>query len=203
VTGLDDGLYNRSKYVLQSDGDMALTEEYVAALMPLCHVFECYYQRCGQFPVLVGGAAAAIYTEGQFPSGDFDVVAAVDPIFRAAMLAQGFIPEGRVGKLRFGFYHPNHPSFGYQQVTGPLFDGRSDNNRLVRVTVTETGDAVVLPAIEDLIADRLGQHSVASPTDNSRLLQAKALFKLAESLDTPYLLKRVNEEGGDPTLLES
>ena len=182
---------------------MALTEEYVAALIPLSRVFESYYEKCGHSPVLVGGAAVAIYTEGQFPSGDFDVVAAVDPIFRAVMLEQGFMPEGRTGKLRFGFYHPDHPSFGYQQVAGPLFDGRSDHDRLVRVTVTEAGDAVVLPAIEDLIADRLGQHSVASPTDHSRLLQAKALFKLAETLDKPYLLKRISEEGGDPALLES
>ena len=181
---------------------MALTEEYVAALLPLSRVFEAYREKCGHSPVLVGGAAAAIYTAGQFPSGDFDVVAAVDLVFHAVMLEQGFLAEGRVGKLRFGFYHPDHPNFGYQQVTGPLFDGRSDQDRLVRITVTEMGDAVVLPAIEDLIADRLGQHSVASPTDRSRLLQAKALFKLADTLDKHYLHKRISEEGGNPALLE-
>ncbi len=100
--------------------------------MPLSRAFEAYIQITGHSPVLVGGAATAIYTAGLFPSGDFDVVAANDEVFKATMLEQGFIPEDRAGKLRVGFYHPDHPNFGYQQVTGPLFDGLSDENRLVR-----------------------------------------------------------------------
>ncbi|MGI4939962.1 MAG: hypothetical protein ACRYHQ_05270, partial [Janthinobacterium lividum] len=55
---------------------------------------------------------------------------------------------------------------------------------------------------EDLIADRLAQHSVASPTDDSRLRQARMLFGLAERLDRVYLLARIRDEGGDPALLE-
>lgn len=180
---------------------MALTDEYVAALMPLSRAFACYIAARGHSPVLVGGAAAAIYTDGQFPSGDFDVVASSDDAFNAAMLAQGFIRENRAGKLMIGFYHPQHPEFGYQQVTGPLFDGRSDASKLIRVTLTEEGDAVMLPSIEDLIADRLAQHSVASPTDPSRLRQAEALFSLAETIDMPYLLRRIADEGGDPALI--
>jgi hypothetical protein len=181
---------------------MPLTNEYVSALIPLSQAFETYAKVAGHFPVLVGGAATAIYTDGRFPSGDFDVVAASDPTFDAAMLEQGFIREDRAGKLKIGFYHPDHPNFGYQQVTGPLFDGRSDSKRLVRVTLTEDGAiAVVLPAIEDIIADRLAQHAIASPTDESRLLQAQALFKLAATIDMPYLLRRILDEQGDPALL--
>ncbi len=180
---------------------MALTDGYIAALAPLSRAFEAYSARTGHSPVLVGGAAAAIYTDGQFPSGDFDVVAASDESFDVAMLEQGFVRENRLGKLKIGFYHPDHLSFGYQQVTGPLFDGLSDVKRLVRVTVTEQGDAVVLPAIEDMIADRLGQHETASPTDHSRLLQAQALLKLAAAIDMPYLLKRISDEQGNPRLL--
>ncbi len=99
-----------------------------------------------------------------------------------------------------GFYHPNHPEYGFQQVSGQLFDGRSDRKRLV-ILPTTGGGAITLPSIEDMIADRLGQHAIASKTDDSRLQQAIWLFRLAEQMDRDYLLKRVIEEGGDPDLL--
>ena len=60
---------------------------------------------------------------------------------------------------------------------------------------------VTLPAIEDLIADRLGQHAVASPTDTTRLEQAQALFSQADGSDEAYLVRRIIEDGGDPALL--
>jgi hypothetical protein len=52
-----------------------------------------------------------------------------------------------------------------------------------------------------MIADRLAQHAVSSPTDDSRLQQARYLFRLAEGLDISYLYRRMIEEGGDPALL--
>ena len=55
--------------------------------------------------------------------------------------------------------------------------------------------------LEDRIADRLGQHAVASPADTSRLDQARALFGLANTLDKAYLLRRIRDDGGDPALL--
>jgi Resolvase, N terminal domain len=61
--------------------------------------------------------------------------------------------------------------------------------------------AVVLPSIEDMVADRLGQHATPPASDDSRLLQARALFGLAENLDIEYLSRCIREEGGDPTLL--
>ena len=85
-------------------------------------------------------------------------------------------------------------------MSGPLFDGRSDRTRLIRMAVTPPGE-VALPAIEDLIADRLGQHAVASPADTSRLDQARALFGLANTLDKAYSLRRIGDDGGDPALL--
>jgi hypothetical protein len=60
---------------------------------------------------------------------------------------------------------------------------------------------VTLPAIEDLIADRLGQHAIASLTNTTWLDQAQALFSLADGIDTACLVKRIIEDGGDPALL--
>lgn len=51
-----------------------------------------------------------------------------------------------------------------------------------------------------MIADRLGQHEIAKG-DTSMLEQAQALFTLAQGLDGTYLLRRIREEGGNPSLL--
>ena len=59
-----------------------------------------------------------------------------------------------------------------------------------------------LPAFEDIIADRLGQHAVASQSDDSRMQQAQMLLAMAKSVDMEYLKRRVNEEGGDLGLLD-
>lgn len=107
-----------------------------------------------------------------------------------------------MGKLRIGFYHPEHPGYGFQQVSGALMDGRADRRRLFRVRLA-SASAVILPAVEDLIADRLAQFSVASPGDRSRLLQARALLAMLERPDWAYLCKRVAEEGGDMAVLTS
>ena len=179
---------------------MPLPPSYLAVLDRLASACSMYHGRTGSSAVLVGGAATALYTDGEFLSWDFDIVAAVDSEFELAMVLHGFQREDRSGHLLIGFYHLAHPGYGIQQVTPPLFDGRSDLNRLIRLSVTPLGE-VVLPSIEDMIADRLAQHAIASPTDTSRLDQAKALYALAHNLDKDYLVKRINEEGGDPILI--
>ena len=130
------------------------------------------------------------------------MVASLTSAFNEAMLAEGFIQEDRSGFLHVGFYHFDHPRFGYQQVSKPLFDGLSDMGKLLRVEVTADGDAVTLPSVEDMIADRLGQYAAGPTTDMSRLHQARTLFKLAADLDMKYLLRRISDEQGDATLLE-
>lgn len=130
------------------------------------------------------------------------MIASNDGAFDRAMKNQGFKSEDRRGKLRIGYYHPDHPDFGFQQVTGPLFEGKAETSRLRRIKVT-SGNSLAMPAVEDMIADRLGQHAVASKTDLSRLKQAIGMFRMAKKLDLPYLRRRVLEEGGDVTQLLS
>jgi hypothetical protein len=181
---------------------MPLPRDYLAALEVLGRVFVAYKAKTGHSAVLVGGAATAIYTDGAFMSGDFDVVAASDEHLADAFARFGFQKEDRAGRLRFGYYHPGIPDYGFQQVTGPLFDGRADGGRLLRFRVAPKS-AVELPAIEDIIADRLAQYAVAGSSDKSRLNQARALAALADSLDLPYLMRRIEEEGGDASLLDA
>jgi hypothetical protein len=179
---------------------MSLPDDYLAVLEHLGRAFAQYRRMTTSDAVLVGGAATALRTSGAFMSADFDVVAADDEAFSRAMIHAGFIAEGGTGHLAGGFRHPQHRNYVVEQVSGPLFDGLADPRRMIRL-VTAHGGEIVLPAIEDLIADRLGQHAVASASDPSRLLQARALLKMAETIDREYLHRRIVQEGGDPALI--
>lgn len=175
---------------------------YLEALETLAIACEEYHALTGGCAIVVGGTAAALYSAGEFQTGDFDLIAADDVSFDRAMIASGFVREDRLGHLAVGYYHPAHPAYGVQQVSGQLFDGRAEFERLVRIIVTLGPErAIVLPSIEDIIADRLAQYSVASPADESRLRQAVVLFRLADAPDLAYLKRRILEEGGDPALL--
>lgn len=179
---------------------MALPPDYLGALARLAEAFTSYEAATGAAPVLVGGAAAALHTGGAFMSSDFDIVATADDAFAEAMASAGFLPDTESARHGSGgWYHPDFPSFGVEQVSGGYFDGKGDKSRCLRLAVS-AGNEIVLPAIEDLIADRLGQHEV-SQGDDSMLRQAQALFTLAEGLDDTYLVRRIREEGGNPTLL--
>lgn len=178
---------------------MALPEDYLAALGKLAEAFAAYEANSSSIAVLVGGAAAAIHTGGAFMSADFDIVAGADDAFARAMDQAGFIEDRKSGHGLGGWYHPDFPVYGVEQVSGGYFDGRGDRTRCIRL-VARDGNAIVLPAIEDMIADRLGQHEV-SGGDSSMLEQAKALYTMAQDLDAKYLIRRIREEGGNPAQL--
>lgn len=178
---------------------MALPDGFVAALAQLGEAFARYEAVTGRPAILVGGAAAAIHTEGAFMSADFDVVAGLDDAFGKAMAEVGFVADSHVGHGSLGWYHPDHPEFSVEQVSGGYFDGRGDRERCLKLAVRD-GSIIVLPAVEDIIADRLAQHEVAGG-DDSMLKQAMALFMIAKGLDITYLRRRVAEEGGNLGLL--
>ena len=178
---------------------MALPTEYTAALLPLAEAFSHYEQATGHSAVLVGGAAAAIHTDGAFMSADFDVVAFNDDAFAHAMTSAGFVEDDKALHGLTGWYHPDHPDLAVEQVSGQYFDGFGDKARCLRLAFRDNA-VLVLPAIEDLIADRLGQHEVSS--GNSLMLdQARALYLIAGDLDQQYLIERIVEESGNPALL--
>jgi hypothetical protein len=178
---------------------MSLPPEYLSALALLADAFSAHEAATGNVAVLVGGAAAAIHTDGAFMSADFDVVAGNDIAFDDAMVATGFVDDEKAVHGQGGWYHPAHPQFAVEQVSGGYFDGRADKTRCLKLIVRDDA-AIVLPAIEDMIADRLGQHEVAGG-DTSMLAQAKALYALGVSLDLDYLYRRINEEAGNPAHL--
>jgi hypothetical protein len=172
-------------------------DDFIDALRRLAAVFEAYRRVVGQRPVLVGGAAVCIYTSGLIASGDFDIVAEADDVLERTLLAAGFRREDRTTHLLVGFYHPDLPAIGVQQISGRLFDGRTDEKRLTLIAM-DGDNHVALPPIEDMIADRLGQFAASRDRDAEMLEQARLLFQLAEKLDGKYLRRRIVEEMGDP-----
>ncbi len=173
---------------------------FLAAVSSLARAFRLYGEQTGSDAVLVGGASVVILSGGQFFSGDFDFVAADDRRMAECLRENGFVREDRPGFLHAGWYHPDHPLFGFQQVSGPLFDGRTERSKMLRISL-RNGEGIVMPPVEDMVADRLGQHATASATDTSRLDQARVMLAVAPKIDRAYLLRRVEEEGGDITPL--
>jgi hypothetical protein len=178
----------------------ALRADFIEGLRRLAGIFGTYEAQTGSRPVLVGGAAASIYSGGMITSGDFDVIAAAEAVFDRVMTEHGFRREDRSGHLRVGYYHPDIPTIGVQLVSGHLFEGRTDPQRIALLPIEE-GGTIALAPIEDLIADRLGQHAASNDRDDEMLEQARLLFKLAGDIDNEYLIQRVLEETGDPALL--
>ena len=178
---------------------MSLPDDYREALAKLGEAFSAYKNATGAQAVLVGGAAAAILTDGAFMSADFDVLAANDIAFTEAMQGAGFKHDKLSGHGDGGWFLPAQPQYVVEQVSGRYFDGRGERGRCLQMRVRD-GATVVLPAIEDIIADRLGQHEV-SQGDMSMLEQAKALYTIAQDLDVTYLVRRIEEESGNPALL--
>lgn len=176
-----------------------LPDDYIAALTILAKAFASYEAQTGITAILVGGSATAISTGGAFMSEDFDVVAGNDAAFSAAMAEHGFAEESPAIHGLVAWYHPDFPRYAVEQVSGGYFDGKADRTKCLKLTFND-GGAIVLPAIEDLIADRLGQHAVSSG-DDAMLEQAKALFVLSKNLDIAYLKRRVSEECGNVGLL--
>jgi hypothetical protein len=176
--------------------------EYLEALCLLSRAFDLAEKRGAPRPIVVGGSAVEFYTGGEITSGDFDLVAVDEDIIGEALLDVGFRREDRRGVQLGGFYHPDL-LIGVEFVTGPLFDGRTDMNRLRLVVVDEEQNArIILPPPEDVIADRLAQYASDPKGRDDMLEQARLLVLLAEDLDLNYLRRRAVEEGADAQLVE-
>lgn len=178
---------------------MAPPEGFVAALAELGEAFACYEVLTGRLAILAGEAAVAIHTDGTVVPTEFEVVASLDDAFCEAMEFVGFVKDIHLRHGKFRWFHPDHRDSSVEQVSGVYFDGRGDQERCLKLTVRE-GSTIVLPAVEDMIADRLGKHEVAGG-DASMLNQARALFVIATGLDLEYLRCRVAQEGGNLGLL--
>src|SRR3954451_1770493 len=119
--------------------DVGFRPEFTEALEVLAAAFTAAVARGANQPVIVGGAAVEFYTAGGIQSADFDIVSVRDDIVVEELKARGF-REKYEGVLR-GLYHPDLLMV-VDFVSGSLFDGKTDRQRLTLAVVDperETG----------------------------------------------------------------
>lgn len=178
-----------------------LSPAFLGALLQVGRAVRDLQDQQGHRAVLVGGAAVEFYTGGAYNTSDFDLHTGDHAAAVRALERQGFQRETEPGRLLNTWHHPDHPGYSVQMVSGALFDGHCDADRL-RVVYLDPEARIILPPVEDLIADRLGQYcSVPANPDPSTLEQANLLLDLAPNIDWAYLERRVQEDQGDISLL--
>jgi len=164
--------------------------EFEEALKLFARVSEAVDMAGFQRPVLVGGAAAELYSGSAIATGDFDVVTARRDILEQALVEHGFTKPSGPGILTRGWVHPEL-RLGFEVVGSQLLDGHADRDKVQLIDAGEGARFAVI-AVEDLIADRMGQyHSGTAP---EMLDQAKTLFSLYEDADVNYMDRRIREE---------
>jgi hypothetical protein len=159
------------------------------ALALLAQLNEAMRRRGLPRPILVGGAAVEYYSGSAIMTGDIDLTSPVQPELEEELIALGFTKPVGLGHTPLGWVHPEL-KLGFEVVASTPLDGAVDRARIALVDL-ETGAFAIIP-VEDLIADRMGQH--ASGTAPEMLAQATSLFKLHPDLDRAYLERRIRQE---------
>jgi len=176
---------------------MAFRPAFREALSILATAVERLTQKGYPAPVLVGGAAVELYTDGQITSGDFDFVSDQQIPFFEELMALGFTRPSQPGWLQRSLWHPDL-LLAVQVVSSTLMDGHVDRRRVRVIEVDRQGEAQgavlsVIP-VEDLIADRMAQALAGRSIRKDMQNQAVRLYQLAESLDEEYLDARIRTE---------
>lgn len=164
--------------------------EFVAALRAFARASDVMTKQGFDPPVLVGGAAAELYSASAITTGDFDVVTGRQSAFEEALRKEGFVRPAGSGQSLRGWLHPDL-RLGFEVVSSTLLDGLADRERVQLIDMGIDGDASVI-SVEDMIADRMGQF--ASGTAPEMLQQAQTLFALHPDADRDYLDRRIREE---------
>lgn len=164
--------------------------EFEAALRLFARVSEALRRQGLEAPVLVGGAAAELYSGSAIMTGDFDVVGGSQRAFEEALVAEGFAPPVGPGHTFTGMVHPKL-GFGFELVSSVLLGGAAERERVRLFELGQDGRIAVI-AVEDMIADRMGQFASGSAPE--MFGQAHILFTLSADLDLDYLDRRIREE---------
>ena len=164
--------------------------EFEAALRLFAQVSEAMKQEGFEAPVLVGGGAVELYSNSAITTGDFDIVTGRQDRFEIILKKHGFIKPSGKGMATRGWIHPGL-QLGFEVVSSVLLDGKADRGRVRLISVGDAGQVSIL-ALEDMIADRMGQY--ASGTAPDMLGQAQALFDLYPDADLDYMDRRIRAE---------
>jgi hypothetical protein len=144
-------------------------------------------KRGGRGPIIVGGIALEIYTQGSYTTGDIDIKASKE-ILETILREWQFIKKGRVWF--------NEELDIYIDWLGARLDEGKEAEERVNSVIVGDGFEIKVISIEDLIIDRL--NACKWWKDEDSLMWAKVLLKvkivMGESIDKEYLRKRASEE---------
>lgn len=165
--------------------------EFEAALRLFARISQALHDRGLPRPILVGGAAAELWSTSALTTGDFDICTPAQPELEEEMQRFGFVRPAGAGKMLKGWIHPEL-KLGFEVVADVPMDGNVDAAHIRLVRPVGEGALFRVISVEDLIADRMGQY--ASGTARDRLDQARLLLALHPDADRDYLDRRIREE---------
>ncbi len=152
-------------------------------------------ERGGLPPVIVGGMAVEIYTQGSYTTGDIDLKAEKD-LLEKILTEWNFIKSGRVWF--------NEELDIYLDWLGSNLDEGDEAQKRINTVIIDEGLEIKVISIEDLIIDRLNAYKWWKDEDS--LIWAKVLLKIKEAtgepIDRNYLIKRALEERLDDIVKE-
>ncbi len=141
----------------------------------------------GKPPVVVGGEAVELYTQGSYTTGDIDIKSP-KTITEDILKDWGFVKKERSWS--------NNSLDIYIDWLGESLDEGSDAEKRVVTLIIADKYEVRIVSIEDLIIDRLNAFKWWKDEDSFMwakvLIQVKA--KMQEALDLDYLNKRAKDE---------
>ena len=165
--------------------------EFEAALLLFARISGALVARNFTRPILVGGAAAEYWSGSALATGDFDLCTPVQAELEEEMRREGFVKPSGPGMSTRGWIHPAL-RLGFEIVADVPMAGNVDRDHILLVEDIAPGLSFAIIAVEDLIADRMGQY--ASGTARDRLDQARLLYRLNPDVDEVYLDRRIREE---------
>lgn len=119
--------------------------------------------------ILVGGAVAAIYSEGAYRSGDLDIIIESnkvnDKLLNESMISLNFNKSGR------HWVHPECKHLYIEFVSPPLAIG--DDYSIKPIEINKLGQTIKILSPEDCVRDRLASY---------------VYFKARECLDQAFLV---------------
>lgn len=143
----------------------------------------------GKKPIIVGGEAVEIYTQGSYTTGDIDIKTSPETM-EEILKKWGF--EKAEGSRKIWFNEELDIYLDWQGVG--LDEGPEAEKRVNSVRISEDTDVLII-SFEDLITDRLCAAKFWKDTDSE--MWARALLEIAREtgkIDIVYLQKRAEKE---------
>ena len=167
--------------------------EFVDALRLFARVSDALSERGFPRPVLVGGGAVEFYSGSALMTGDLDVTSPAQSELEEELQRSGFVKPSGPGQLLKGWIHPDL-GLGFEVVARTPMDGAPDATRFRLIQPDGENARFRIIAVEDLIADRMGQFTSGGGGSREMREQARILFELYPDADRDYLERRIRHE---------